>query len=81
MAQALNLDVAYEGETLEDAISELTKDIDVTAEVVNERGPGGGWPVVRFVAESEDGLNALLQRYDPDNQADRVYLKSLAEEI
>lgn len=62
--ESLTLDVMYaEGETIQDAIGWLVKHLDVTATVVQEHGPGGGWPMVRFEGSLEH-LRALVKRYN-----------------
>lgn len=61
------LDIAYDDETLEEAVTSLIDTEPLTWAVVNESGPGGGWPIVRFDGP-RDALSRMLGRYaqDPD---------------
>lgn len=69
MTVAMDLDIAYEGETLDEAITDLlAKAYDDVSErpsyaVIDESGPGGGWPVVRFIADDGQALWPLALAY------------------
>src|SRR5256885_5881429 len=64
----IRLDVCYGSEeTVQDAIGHLTAGLDgVTARVVTEHGPAGGWPVVAFAGPAGQ-LTALRYRYSPQD--------------
>lgn len=66
MAYAITLDVTHDEPTVDTALTELTNGLDVKAEVVNEAGPAGGWPEVKFTSHSEAELVGLIKRYEPD---------------
>lgn len=62
---SIELDVCYDSTTLEALLFELSVDLEsITYRVVQHAGPGGGWPVVRFVGTKAD-VEALVRRYDP----------------
>jgi hypothetical protein len=47
----VSVDVAYEDDEgpIERVIETMTKDYEgISATLIEERGPGGGWPVVKF---------------------------------
>ena len=66
MATSIDLDVAFDEPTVEAALNEVTAGLNVTSEVINPSGPSG-WPIVRFVAQTDDDLDALLKRYTGDD--------------
>lgn len=64
---AMELDVAYGWEdetmTLECVLNELVDGTRVTTTVVQEHGPAGGWPVVKFEGTLAD-LQVVERRMD-----------------
>ena len=61
----IDLDIAYENETLWQACERLAgEDSSVAWKVVNESGPGGGWPVVRFSANDAQTLWSVVYAYE-----------------
>jgi hypothetical protein len=62
MSASTERDIAWEehlGETRDFAINEVATRFNLTGEVIQESGPGGGWPVVRFTGELTD-----VQRFE-----------------
>jgi hypothetical protein len=59
---AIELD-ACDSETLPDQC----KRHNVTFVLVNEHGPGAGWPVYRFTAERDDLRRFLVEAYDDES--------------
>jgi len=55
--------VLVDGESVADAVADLTAGLDVQHEVITHRGPGGGNPVVSFAGD-DDALRELVTRYD-----------------
>lgn len=64
----IELDVTTEGESfrVEDLRDDLTKDLDLTAKIVDFSGPAGGWPVVHFSGTAEAVLVLLWRYYEGD---------------
>lgn len=59
--ESLEMDIAFEpNETIEGVLAELIADTRVTATIVKEHGPAGGWPVVKFEGPLGDML--LVER-------------------
>jgi hypothetical protein len=68
MSYQQTLDFAYDEATIEEGIHRFyfTNGLGtdrVQWEVVEEHGPGGGWPVIRFTADEKDDMVELLQAY------------------
>lgn len=64
----IELDTTFgnQGETLEEAIAEVTAGTAVAAEVVNPHGPGGGWPIVAYEGDEAE-LAVVARRYGFDD--------------
>lgn len=65
------VDLAFEDETLGEALGRLVRDITasellVAVRLVQEHGPGGGWPVVELVGPARHVTNALVLLWDMD---------------
>ncbi len=79
----IDLDFCYDtGESLTEALAALTAYLPgVTASVVQEVGPGGGWPVVRFEGPAP-ALVVALAGYNGEDATleDVLYTLSLAYE-
>lgn len=56
----VQLDMAFEDETMEEAIGKLEVEYGVKIVIVNRSGPGGGWPVIDATGHS-DQLYAMLR--------------------
>lgn len=63
----LQLDVAHEEDTVEEALATIPADIGVTHEVVDPNGPGGGWPIVEFTGSDEAIERLVREWYSPDD--------------
>lgn len=68
MAHYIALDIAYDKpETLESVLDELTAGmVGVSTEVVCERGPAGGAPIVHFIG-TRPQLGVVIARYVGDS--------------
>lgn len=78
MNVSVTLDIAYD-ESLDGALIEMCLDAGegVSAEVVNERGPAGGWPEVRF-SGPEDAVRRLIVAYtEGDADTTQMYVEAL----
>lgn len=66
----IDLDVAYEEDegTLDEALRRLGEEFSLLTTVVTERGPGGGWPVVRFCGAEADVRRMASDRFQLDNE-------------
>lgn len=66
---SLTLDFAFEEPTLYEGLDAFLRQHDlrdlIGVEVLQESGPGGGWPVVKFTGEPAD-LLALADAYPLD---------------
>ncbi len=60
---SIELDVAVEPNELADFLVAVDSKYVVTSEIVTLRGPGGGWPVVRF-SGAVDAVSTLVNDYD-----------------
>lgn len=69
LKQVYELDVCDEQyESLEDAVNRLIQGTEIACTVIDTHGPGG-WPLVRFVCESDEDVRTLRRRYDPYNDS------------
>lgn len=63
---SIALDLAHDEPTVEQAITMTIADLefgaDIAGEVLEEHGPGGGWPLVRFTG-SRDAIRELIVDY------------------
>lgn len=67
-AGSVDLDVLYGAdEELEDVLAMMTAGTAVTTRVMEEHGPGGGWPLVNFTGPAEE-LVIVLGRYNQPQQ-------------
>lgn len=56
--KTVELDFAYDEDDLSEALVRATQDFDLSYRIVNLKGPGGGWPVIKFT-----GTNRELRRF------------------
>jgi hypothetical protein len=64
----IELDTVVESnETINDVIAEMTKDLDVEANLVAEHGPAGGHPLIAYIGTEAD-LRTIARRYGPDTE-------------
>lgn len=73
----IELDIAHEDETIDEAIAALCSGLSIRAEVVKE-ATGAGWPIVQFVGDDMQIVRLLL-RYTDDLE-DFKYLLDGAED-
>lgn len=64
--KSIELDIApHPGESIEEAIADLTQGTSITGAVVQERGPASGWPLVRLTG-TEAELLELARKLGDD---------------
>jgi len=61
------LDMAYDEPTLEEAIIRVETEFGLKLEVVNENGPGGGWPEIKFIGDKSEIIRFLDEAYGMDD--------------
>jgi hypothetical protein len=64
----LLLDVCYTNETMNECLEHLVDGLQATYEVLDENGPGGGWPVVKFKI-ARGAVTEFMRRYDNHEMA------------
>lgn len=75
MKYSIDLDIAYDEGSFKSAVDDLVGDLYVMASVVTMDGPGGGWPLVRFSADSWEPINDLIDRYFDDDPEQAEWVK------
>lgn len=60
----IELDVAYDKDISE--VGEFAQEHGVEYKIIEEHGPGGGWPVVQFTGNKENMKNLVLAYADGD---------------
>lgn len=69
---AVTQDLAYEEESLEECIAQMSADFGVSISVLELEGPGGGWPLVKIVGYADKVRTILHDAWgmtDPDIDA------------
>jgi len=74
---SIDLDFAYDEDTVEEGLARFLKNTtetpdDVTATVVIENGPGGGWPIVRFATRKQSAMHDVIVGYAGGDMSDAV---------
>lgn len=69
----VELDTAYDldgsgRETVETVIQAFSAKYGVKGTVVNENGPGGGWPVVEWMGKRRNMRDMLVEAYEFDEE-------------
>ena len=64
----VSLDLCFEGQTLEEAIADVKERYGVEVEVLQEHGPGGGWPFVSLSGTPDQLRKALREYWDLDDK-------------
>lgn len=67
MTTRIELDTVLDrDETIDGAMAKLTAGFDVKAEIVTERGPGGGHPIIAYTGERDQLRAMTLKHYGED---------------
>lgn len=73
------MDVAFaHGPELDAYLERLLADTQVTATVLREHGPGGGWPEVEFVGPRDHLVYVAVYHVGPDG--DPLFMISLIQD-
>jgi hypothetical protein len=59
--------ISVEVDTMQPELLQLTS--SVTKQIVEESGPGGGWPVVRLTGPAKEVFKILREQYDLDDDS------------
>ncbi len=65
------IDLAYENGISE--LYDMFKDTEIEFEVLNEDGPGGGWPECQLTGEKSDIRQWLIEKYCDEVYADFLF--------
>lgn len=79
----IDLDVCYGEEqesdgSLEWTLADMTAGTNVATEVVNEHGPGGGWPIVRFTGSLVE-LQHIVRGYAADEEDAAYHMRGVID--
>jgi hypothetical protein len=67
VTSTIDLDTAFDGDDrdLESKIHGMAREYGVTAEIIEPRGPAGGWPIVRYAGRTADLARMIKIEFDP----------------
>lgn len=57
------LDVAFDTETPEETLNEIAADYGIDYTIINDNGPAGGWPEVKFAGTKENLAHMIRNCY------------------
>lgn len=66
--KSIELDFAYDEDDLAEALVRALEGLDVTYRIEKLRGPGGGWPVIRFNGTDRELRKLLRGPYTMDEE-------------
>lgn len=78
MFESDTLDFAYNEEHFTAAAARLAKRFGVYVRVVQENGPGGGWPLVTIVGEVEDVSKCIRECWVSGDDEQDAYTITMA---